>query len=125
MTKVGQPVPACGSSGAVVGALVGAVVATWQVQSVSAVQAVFRHVPAEQISPLAQSALTLQVLLHEAGVGLGEAVAVGLAVGEAVPVPVGVAVAAEMAKDKGEQISAVCARGALEGTLGATGCCLS
>ena len=58
-------------------------------------------------------------------VGLGEAVAVGLAVGDAVPVPVGVAVAAEMAKDKGKQISAVCARGALEGTLGATGCCLS
>ena len=108
-----------------VGTAVGTAVGVAHVQSVSVVQAVFLHLPAEQISPLVQSALTLQVLLHEAGVGLGEAVAVGLAVGEAVPVPVGVAVAAEMAKDKGEQISAVCARGALEGTLGATGCCLS
>ena len=130
---VGQPVPDWGREGAgvpvdlgvevemgvdvpvgvdvAVGVAVG--VDVEQTQLVAEVQEEFRQKPdvapeaIEQIRLVGQSAFTEQTVLH-AGTG----------------VAVGVGVDAVRANER-EQVGASCAFGILDGTFGATGCCLS
>lgn len=126
---VGQSVPDCGRVGAGVdGAGVPA-----QTQLVLEVQDGLRHIPLEHTRFDAQLALLPQVPPQELGVDTGVGVPVGVGVGVPAGVDVGVAVGVGVETDKVNEREQAglgvgvfsAALGKLDGTFGATGCCLS